>query len=170
MKAPILIGALLFLSACMASMPPKHSMVSSFDPSEVEWFSSSGANSVYGSALIRQRGGGVVTCAGQEVGLVPVSTYANERIRAIYGNLTNGYSRYGNSLIKEPPEQAYMDMSHTTICNAQGFFSFRNLPDGEFYVSTAIRWQVNDYSYEGGTLMRMVILSDGEAAEVVLSP
>ena len=73
MKAPILIGALLFLSACMASMPPKHSMVSSFDPSEVEWFSSRGANSVYGSALIRQRGGGVVTCAGRSVSLTPAS-------------------------------------------------------------------------------------------------
>ena len=170
MKAPILIGALLFLSACMASMPPKHSMVSSFDPSEVEWFSSRGANSVYGSALIRQRGGGVVTCAGRSVSLTPASTYADERMLAIYGSHLKGYSQFGAAVINEPPEQAYLDIAHKTTCDAQGFFSFKNLPDGEYYVITDIFWELAKYAPQGGALMHKVTLAGGEAAEVVLSP
>ena len=170
MRTLTLLGILVALSACMASMPPKHTMVSNFDPSEVEWFTSSGENSIYGSALIRQRGGGVVTCAGSDVSLLPVSTYADERILAIYGNSRKGYSRLGATSINEPPEQAYIDTMREATCDAQGFFSFKNLPDGEFYITAAVHWQVNDYFYEGGNLMHKVDLSGGGSIEVVLSP
>ena len=170
MRKLVLLGFLVTLSACMASMPPKHSMVSSFDPSEVEWFASTGTNSVHGSALIRQRGGGVVTCAGRSVSLMPVSTYADERILAIYGNRLKGYSQFGATVINEPPDQAYLDIARNSTCDAQGFFSFRNLPDGEFYIITDVFWEVSNYASQGGALMHRVTLSGGKSAEVVLSP
>ncbi len=39
---------------------------------------------IRGSALLHQRSGGVVTCAGNEVSLIPVTLYSTERISYIY--------------------------------------------------------------------------------------
>lgn len=99
MRIFALLGSVALLSACMANIPLKHSMVSSSDPTEIAWFYEDGQNSVHGSALIRQAVGGVVTCAGALVHIMPVSTYADERMQAIHGNHTSGYSQHGEYYI-----------------------------------------------------------------------
>jgi len=66
----------------------------------------------------------------------------------------------------------YLDYYRTdqrTICDAQGFFTFRNLPDGHYYVSTAITWMVGNY-HQGGSLMQQIKLDGGDVKEIVLSP
>ena len=159
---------LVVLAACIPAIQ-KHKMVNVFDPDEVSWFDKYGGNSIKGSALIRQVGGGVVTCAGNEVELFPSSAYADERMLAIYGSNSAGYSEYGSLLIEDLPDIQYLFKSKETFCDAQGFFKFSNLPDGSYYVVTSVVWHVGSDS-QGGALMQAVRLSGGQEAEVVLSP
>lgn len=132
-----------------------------------------GSNTIKGSALIRQKGGGVVTCAGREVTLVPATAYADERMRHLYGNTTRGFNpaglsaRQGN-FANEPP--AFRSMVRTSMCDAQGAFKFADVADGEFYVVSVVTWQVNDYFPEGGALMQRVSVRGGGTEEIVLAP
>ena len=168
-----LLCSCLGIGACMpndAQLKPHYEMRTSFDPQEVAWFDKEGTNSIEGSALIRQSGGDVVTCAGNEVHLIPVSHYATERMLAIYGSAERGYSQFGSAVIKGEPDHLYMITSQTKRCNAQGAFSFSDLPDGSFYLVTIIRWRVSEYRHEGGALMARITLEEGKTGEVVLTP
>jgi len=132
-----------------------------------------GENTIKGSALIRQRGGGVVTCAGCEVVLIPATDYARERIRTIYGNEIKGYNTagFGRKQVKfDSSEPEYFQLMKKTIGDAQGYFSFPNIKDGDYFVVTYIAWKVNDYFYEGGNLMQYVVVSGGGTKEIVLAP
>ena len=61
-----------------------------FNPKEVAFINQRGAADIEGQAFFRQQGGGVVTCAGEEVMLVPAGQYATERMSQIYGDVNGG--------------------------------------------------------------------------------
>ncbi len=159
----------LLLSGCVTT-PQKWSISATFDVAQARSLLSEGSNTVRGSALVRQRGGGVVSCAGREVLLVPATTYASERVGAIYGSGERGYNPAGRSFIFDGELPEYWQMQRKTMCDAQGYFKFDKVANGTFYVVTMITWQVNDYSQEGGALMHRVSLAGDESREVVLAP
>lgn len=162
---PILIGA-VFLAGCLG--PEKIQQKRSFDSAVVQPLLQPGNNTVKGSALFNQIGGGTVTCAGRTVFLVPRSPYADERMTIIYGNLQGGV---GIGRIPESDQasvSAYNLAAKETVCDAQGFFTFRDVADGEFYAVTAIKW--GQYNNQGGNLMRAVKVTGGESVEIVLAP
>ena len=53
-------------------------------------------------------------------------------------------------------------------CDAQGNFSFSQLPAGAWFVVTQVNWVVG-YNRQGGTLMREVDLSNNETVQVLLT-
>lgn len=166
----ILSTVTALLSACAS---PRHIVANSrFDPDTARAMLSNGNNTIKGSALIRQAGGGIVTCAGQEVALIPATSYATERIVALYGSPSGGYRNvFGSGQIifdDEPPD--FKMYIRTTTCDAQGFFKFTEVADGEFYASTSITWRISDYLQAGGVLAQKVALSGAEIKEVVLAP
>lgn len=59
-------------------------------------------------------------------------------------------------------------MSRET-CDAQGYFEFRKVADGDFFVDTSIFWLVGSDN-RGGNLMRRLRLSGGATERVVLRP
>ena len=130
-----------------------------------------GNNTIKGSALMRQSGGGVVTCAGKTVSLVPAIAYAKEKIQAVYGNTQRGaVSYYDAFLIVFSPDIPYETFSRSSICDAQGFFKFEEVPDGEYFVTVVITWSGGSYLTQGGYLMQRVEVKEGKAVEVVLAP
>lgn len=160
-----------FIDGC--STPPTRAVIDAkFDSNQTKMLLIKGQNSVRGSALIRQRGGGVVTCAGREVRLTPATKYSSERVKIIFGSVEGGYQpAFGNRPIEfvgEPPE--YKAMAVTSTCDAQGFFKFSQLSDGSFYINSIITWNVNDIITEGGSITNRVTVSGGETKEIVLSP
>lgn len=169
-KALALLTATVLLAGCAA--PQKFSSTVPFDAEQARALLVDGSNSVRGSALIRQRAGGVVTCAGRDVALIPATTYADEKLNALYGNTERGFNRAsgGKRLSAEGEPAEYRQLIRRTTCDAQGFFKFDKVADGSFYVVTAITWQVNDYVQEGGGLMQRVTLSGGNTKELVLAP
>lgn len=125
-----------------------------------------GKGTVKGSALLRQNGGGVVTCAGNEVSLIPVTGYSYERIVAIYGSSESGYAT--SAPMFEGVDGEYKRAMLTTRCDAQGYFKFENVGSGDFFVTTSVLWKVQ-YAMNGGALMQRVSISGDETKELVLT-
>ena len=127
-----------------------------------------GTNTIKGSGLIRQQGGGVVTCAGNEVVLIPATAYSTERMKAIYPSAEGGLTVLGEIRFEpNPPE--YRTTVRTTKCDAQGSFVYDRVADGKFFVVSSVVWYVRDIR-QGGNMMKSVTLSGGETKTVVLSP
>jgi hypothetical protein len=158
----------MFLGAC-ATTTQVH-LSSSFDPSEVAWSEAKGNNSIEGNAVLRTVGGEVRTCAGFTAQLVPRSRYADERAIAIYGSIERGI---GRNVKFESTDPRYEAAIRTTTCDAQGNFSFEDLPDGEYYVAALVTWGVpmgyGMVSRQGGWLMQRVSVNGGEHKRMVLS-
>ena len=155
----------VLLSGCQSTPVYVYQTSSTYNPNEVLWSKLDGDSSVSGSAFIRQKGGGIVSCAGFEVGLFPQSSYADERLSYIYSNLNKGFN-INRSI--DSSDHRYLDDSRKTICGVDGKFKFTNLPNGVYYIVTKVAWQVG-YSNQGASLFQKVDLTSGGNLEVVLS-
>jgi hypothetical protein len=165
----VMVGAAA--AAACVPMPQQRPVTisSQFDRESARLLMEKGPNSIKGSALIRQNGGGVVTCAGGEVDLVPGTAYAEERVSAVYGNNQRGYTP-AFMAPKLPAEASdYSLLMLRTRCDAQGSFKFENVANGLFYVVTMITWHVGNSS-QGGYLMERVRVDNGQVVELVLTP
>lgn len=170
-------AALACLSACASLAPPpprQVNLTSSFNPAEVAWFNSTGTASISGQAFFQTRGGQPRTCAGLEVSLQPRSTYGDERLTALYGNTSAGAIPALASRVQFiPDDAAYKAARKTSVCDAQGNFSFTNLPAGDYVLVAAVIWTIPGQEFappQGGPLMKSVTLSEGESERVILTP
>jgi hypothetical protein len=166
------------MSACYTPLEPQVAYLKVvYDPAVAEWAEEEGENAIEGSALLRTRGGEVRTCAGGTVYLVAATVYAKERMMHLFGNVRRGF-RSANDPIRFVPETpAYHESARATTCDAQGEFSFEDLPDGDWFLTTTITWDVPQVLWSdsvvmtttGGLLMKRVKVSDGDTEKVVLS-
>jgi hypothetical protein len=168
--------AVLVLSTFLAGCAPQVIPVTTrFNASEVEFIRRPGTAVVSGQGFMRQRGGGIVTCGGEEVRLIPFTEYSAERMTIFYGNDTSGFrdirtSAFGR--IPEPAPPEFLEASLDTRCDAQGNFSFENVPAGSYFVVTKVQWEVPTGYFsiqQGGHLMRRVTVADGQRVRVLLS-
>jgi len=154
------------LAACAATI-----VQMSLSPADVETANAmlgTGTSTIKGSALMRQRGGGVVTCAGNEVFLVPATTSATSELRRVFGD-DNGYvKRGGDAILGGGKLVVAPKPNRAGVCNAQGFFTFSNVRAGKWYVLTSIVWTVGD-DYQGGAMLGSAEVLEGKEVEIVLS-
>jgi hypothetical protein len=134
------------------------------DENEVKWFGKKGRGTINGQAFLRQKGGGVVKAAGEKVYLAPATDYYLIRIKSFQledlGGTVSG---------KDLNESKYMK---TTTSDADGKFSFVDLPNGKYVVGTKVVWHVpGEYGSErqGGFILKTVELSGGKAANVIIN-
>lgn len=170
---PVIFMLSAIISACATTPLQTVPLNNTFDPGAISWAESNGKNTIIGSSLLRTVGGDVKTCAGFDVFLIPFSAYSEERIRTIYGNTVNGY-RSATNLTGLPPEAPakYAESRRISKCDAQGEFTFPDLPDGSYFVTTTVTWGVaGQYvvSTQGGNLMKRIDLSGGEIERVVVT-
>jgi hypothetical protein len=173
MNKGLLLAGVLGLASC-AVQQQKVVQTTTFDAEAARAQLAPGAASLAGSALMRQRGGGVVTCGGLKVSLVPETVYARERMEIIYGSSQGGFYRLANVAGNRQPAESdpeYMALARETVCDAQGEFEFTELSAGAYYITAPVVWSVPGNNLpEGGILMRRVQLVDGQRATVVLTP
>lgn len=169
-KIVTLFLTLAFLAGCASTQVV--TLTSSFDHNETAKLLQQGVGTIKGSALIRQQGGGIVTCAGTQVVLIPATEYAKERIEKIYGSSDHGYQpAFGFlKIIFKNDALEYSQMQVKADCDAQGFFKFENVTNGSFFVISRIIWGTSPYVKEGGFIMQRVNITHGETKEIVLSP
>lgn len=156
--------ALVLCAALLAGCVATPQIQSTFNPAEAAFIHKQGRGSISGQAFLRRNDGMVVYAAGSEVSLVPRTTYSTERIRAMYGGAKIA-PLYGGS-IPEPP--GYAEYMKVTKADGEGRFSFKGLPDGEYYVVTNVNWRVG-YTIQGGYLMEPVTIRGGNAPDVIMT-
>jgi hypothetical protein len=143
-----------------------------FEPREVAWFNSRGTNVIEGTAIARSLAGVAKTCAALPITIFPVSAYAKERMIALYDSDQEGFNpiltgRPANFVDDDP---RYARTAKTTRCDAGGHFSFRELPDGDYYLVGEVTWHDRQAGLpQGGYLMRRVHVSTGETKQVLLA-
>jgi len=117
-----------------------------------------GNNTIKGQGFLRQQGGGVVTCAGNDTLLMPATPYFREMLSI----MRDGKKPIGNV------DPAYKTMLKQTKADAQGNFTFSDLPDGNWFVLAEVIWTVG-YQKQGGGLVQEVRVSNGETKQVLLT-
>lgn len=127
-----------------------------------------GDATIRGSALIRQSGGGVVTCAGTTVYLVPATASTTDQLEALFGGDRGYFDRggsttFGGGAVVIPPAP-----NRETICDAQGFFRFTEIRAGRWHLMTTVTWTVRG-GYQGGTLLATAEVEAGKEVEIVLT-
>lgn len=152
--------ALLLLAGCAAPPPPAPmDLQSQFSPQDVQAFLGIGTGAVKGQGFLRQRGGGVVTCAGAPVQLIPATPYFREFLHQL---------RIGRRPGPDQSLDSYRTYFRRSNCDAQGNFEFDNLPAGSWFVMTEVRWTVGHLP-QGGVLLREISVPDHQAKQVFLS-
>lgn len=176
-----IIAAAFVLTGCATAPAPKVSILSVFKPEDVAWAVGEGTSSIKGSALLTTNGGLPRTCAGKEVGIIPVSAYSTERMTVLYGSVPSFRQIRGDNIsgiynpiqtINDTPAQ-YLATVRRTKCDAQGYFEFENIPAGDYYVVTQVVWMTpfGNYSqsYNGGSLVDRITLNANKITKVILS-
>lgn len=139
-----------------------------FDYKQAASLMEPGPNTIEGSALMRQNSGGVVTCAGLPVYLIPATDYAERRVNVIYGS--GKFAGFGQFRKFKPEIPAYERLIRKGTCNAQGFFHFDKVADGSFFIQSTISWKAGQYNVQGGGLIERVTVRGGQTVELTLAP
>lgn len=163
----LLLGS---LAGCvtMKKQLPTYEIDGQFETDLAKSLMTEGPNTIRGGAFMRQRGGGVVTCAGQYVRLIPSTEYARRRMAALYNSGDSG-SNQGREFKFVPDWPDYYTYTKVVKCDAQGNFAFEKVADGAFFVVAQITWEVGGNT-QGGNLMQWVKVSGGSTATATLSP
>jgi len=165
----LLAGATLV--SCATQQPSVHKISVPFDLEEASRLNAEGENTIKGNAFIREGGGGVVTCAGERVFLIPATDYATQRMLAIYNNVEEGFvaSQASRNLKFDPDPLEYYELIRSTMCDSRGDFAFDHVADGEFFITVRIGWQAG-LSPQGGNLMHRVSARFGHTVSVIMAP
>lgn len=165
MKFLYLMASLALLAACGAPVEVQ----APFDAREVAYISSRGPATVSGQAFMRQNGGGVVTCAGETVHLIPAGAYTKEFMTKAFRSPQGGRIPAIMAFQTDHPAE-YGRLQRRTTCDAEGDFEFQGVANGEYYVTSVVLWQVGDsFIPEGGALAKYVRVSNGNSQRVLLN-
>ena len=159
--------AILFVVALSGCVPPTaltmKTITSKYNPDDAAYIHEDGNAVIEGQAFLRTTIGEVRTCAGTVVNLIAVTEYSKERIWSLFGNIDKGRN-YINQ-VTDAPAQYWQDILKT-VCDAEGDFRFTGIPPGEYFVTTAVLWQVPRSAYvstnEGAALMERIQVTGSE--------
>lgn len=167
MKRATFLSLIVAVAGCEQFSPQQAALSTGVTPSEVDWSRKSGANTVSGTAQIKD-GNTVHTCAGQSANLIPDSAYARARMTAIFGSTAKGMRSASLAPVKfERDDPLYVSTLRTTRCDAGGSFSFPRVPDGVWYITSSVKWD-GASRVEGGSMMRQVEVRGGRLVKVTL--
>jgi hypothetical protein len=157
----LLLPLFVVLTGCVAVPPSSTKRSVVFDEEPFRPYASKGTAIVSGQAFLKTVGGDVKLGAGCEVKLVPATPYTDE---------VHESGRRGIRL--EAPDPRYAKYRRTTIADAGGNFTFKEIPAGSYYVATTITWQYPTKSglrTTGGTIDLKIFVLEGEDKRVVLT-
>jgi hypothetical protein len=164
----------LILAACETTQFSSRDEAT-FDPKEVAWSKQRGANAIVGTAQLKADDGATRSCASLSVRLAPDSSYTRERVELLYGDADAAYvSATEAKRVRAQPgadvKAAYEKSLKAATCDAKGRFTFKNLPDGTYYVMAPVVWRgkIGEVS-EGGFFMQRVTVEGGETARLAMN-
>jgi hypothetical protein len=156
MKKLILIF-LILLSSCQ--LMPEKPVTASFNLNDYDNYIKAGDSTIQGQAFLKQNGGGVVTCAGNDVYLMPDTDYFREAV-AIVKTKRKPSSGENKEIVKT--------LIKKSQCDSQGNFEFNKLPADNWIIVSEVKWKVG-YSSQGGALMRNIATEKNSTIKVLLT-
>jgi len=127
-------------------------------------FKEAGTAKVTGQAFLRTSSGDVKYAAGSRVSLVPVTSISNQWYYQWY--LVEDHINPEKVLgIKDPRHQAIIRAKQA---DGDGRFTFENIPAGEYYIITYVKWMVNQ-NIVGGFICNKVSIEDGKSHNFVIT-
>ncbi|MEM8551591.1 MAG: hypothetical protein AAGF45_04370 [Pseudomonadota bacterium] len=159
----VLLPIALVLAACQTAFPIQ--LRSDLTRAEVLPYGEKGERIVAGQAFLRQVGGGLVTCAGETVTLVPAVKLVDEAMKVwrakdeIY-TVNLPYARVRGAV-------RYVE------CDASGGFVFEELPALSYWVFVNVRWRAPKAGYlddgeEGGLLVERISVRHEDKLRVIV--
>jgi hypothetical protein len=122
----------------------------------------------------------------ESVTLVPVSSYANERVQNgylsnteginfIYGPKYSGSGYYFDSVEMsskiersiDPADEEYLEYFLTSECK-NSISIFEDVPAGEYYLLSRFVWD-DGIVYQGGDIMKKIKVLEGESKNIIIS-
>lgn len=130
------------------------------DLDEVTPYMGKGTSTLQGQAFMRQKGGGVVTCAGNIVYLAPSTPYYwQKKLEAMANN---------NYVIDGKFKTAVREAT----CDAQGSFTFSDLPLGStlgWDLITKVEWDVAGKAQGGVLLESYINLKESAVTKIIVT-
>lgn len=157
MRALILCAALA-LTGCVAPAPAL--VLKPITDAEIAPYRAARTAWVTGQAFLRQQGGGVVTCAGSSIFLMPNIAAT----RQMLADMKAGARGQGGMKL----DTKLRGTGAEGTCNAQGNFRLGPVAPGRYILLTEVSWTVG-YARQGGVLRRDVSVKDGETIEVMMT-
>lgn len=122
-----------------------------------------GTSTVKGQAFLKTRGGDVKVAAGEKVWLNPVTSYSNQWYESHLLNRPLGTA--------DPRQDQYIK---ETTADGSGRFAFRNVPSGDYYITTKVLWEsATGYGgglvTQGGFISQKIKINDHEEVEIILT-
>ena len=149
------------LVGCATRVPaPKWSGVSDATEAEYVPYRVKGTATLSGQAFAVQQGGGTVKAAGRKVTLDPATTSGTN-----WWYQAGKTYRFRHAL---PPSDAFKEVRRTVVADADGRFTFTDLPAGSYYVGTDVTWTVPYHGIQGGVVTTKVEIADGENKSVIV--
>jgi hypothetical protein len=146
------------LIGCVAT--PSQIIAINYTEQEFGAYKGKGDSTVFGQAFLRQQGGGVVVCAGEQVVLFPRTASFEAAV-----NL----ARQRIQPVPATSDARFKEVARMAICDAQGNFRFSDVPRAKWYVFSKVSWRVGDYGTQGGDLIGEVDTSSGGEHQILLT-
>ncbi len=140
----------------------------SFDPAVASFaLEGDGQTEVSGSAFARQRGGGVVSCAGNDVWLLPDTPFFHwVTTQVVTRDATEYLFDSGADTTEDWPIatrlQDTMEYVRQSQCDIDGRFRFPDVPAGRYFVATVITWTAG--TQQGGVAIAPVMVTDQDTS------
>jgi len=167
-----LIAGLLLTQGCESAQPVQRI------PFPVDEYAKlpkkcTGSAIVYGQVFLKTMIGEVRYGAGQEVSLLPVTTYSTQAFE-LRGNWSVDNLHPFPKTQPESPDQRIWEYTDKVQADGEGRFEFTKVPAGEYYVWSAVIWYIpaGQYGYpkiQGGNITKKITVKDEEKVRVILT-
>ena len=127
----LVLGSLVFVGGCASG--PAYQILTPFLDDDFRTWTQSGPYTVSGQAFFKQPGGQVITCAGESVALMPLTSYTMELSKL----LETGHGFPANY------ERRAHKYDHKAMCDGAGKFRFEDMPALNWLLITRVTWQEN---------------------------
>ena len=173
LRSALLLGS-AFLLAPGCSSGPRPVEVKAVPDARSDDACPSGAGArVTGNSFSRQRNGRLVSGASRPVYLDPATRYSAAVFRAIVEHQNKkSYFKAEKESGTVVPDPAMLKCRRTVQADAEGRFTFTDVPLGSYFVSSYVSWIKPDGEREWvgmWNLSPVVISADGKDVNVVLS-
>lgn len=171
LRSALLLGSVLLVAPGCSSGPVE---VKAAPDARADAACPSGAGArLTGSSFARQRNGKLVSGGGRPVYLDPATRYSAAVFRAIVEHQNKkSYFNAEKESGTVVPDPAMLKCRRTVQADAEGRFTFTDVPPGSWFVSSYVSWIKPDGTGEWSgvwNLSPVVISADGKAVDVVLS-